>query len=201
MRAAWLVLAIVLGVAAPVSARESAPTVAPAETVESTASTGPESTAPPETYRVRRCGCMGPLAFLFLLAPITLVVVVIALIVRVVRRRSRLRTPGEPVTPLTAEAMARTVIGNTLFTIAASIATIAILAISDEEVLAVLVAWFPITRTLRLAIASRFLRRLERGAAAELHDDLLVANGSYIVVSRRVVRDARMHAVPTSIVR
>lgn len=193
MRVAWLVLAIVLGVAAPVSARESPPQNAPAETVEPASS--------PEQPPVRRCGCGGPFVLLFLLAPVVLVIGALALIVRVARRRRRTRVPGESVPPLAAEAMARTVIGDTLFTIAASIATIAILALANEDVIAVLATWFPITRTLRLMIASRFLRRLERGAVASLHADLLVAGGSYIVVSPRVVHEARARSIPTSIVR
>lgn len=195
MRAAWLVLAIVLGVATPVAARESPPTHAPAETVDLAAS--------PEQRPVRRCGCgaAGALVLLFLLVPVVLVIGTIALIIRAVRRRNRLRMPGETVTPLAAESMTHAVIGGHLFAIAVSVVVIAILKMSDEGALAVLLAWVPFARTIRLAFATRFLRWLERGLPAQLHDNLLAAGGSYIVVPRRIARQAHAHTVPTAILR
>lgn len=153
-----------------------------------------------EHLRDFRCHCgMGTMALLFIGGPVLLVVLAASLLIRALARRRKLQRPGAPVSPLAAEAITRLTIDRKLVVIAVSFAATLLLYFRGDPGWAVVAAWVPVTRVLHLIVLRLFLRTLERGAPAELHGNLLAANGRYIVVARRLARDVQAHSVPAAI--
>ncbi len=146
-----------------------------------------------EPQRRYRCG-MHAMALLFIVFPACLVILAFVLIVGALIRRRALRLPGEPVSPLAAELLARATLERKLLTIAISFAVVLGLYVTGEHLWAGIVAYVPITRLLHVAIIRGFLRIID--GSAELHDNLLAVGGRYIVVPRCLTHDLDSRSVP-----
>lgn len=146
-----------------------------------------------------RCGT-GMIGVL-VLAPIALLGIGIGLLVVYFLRRRRLRLPGEPISPLVAEAIARSVLRRNLVALATGVSAIVGFHAADWYGTAVLVAIVPLTALSRVLASHAILRAIDRGERAELHDTLLAVDDRALPTSNRVISAARQHAVPTSIAR
>jgi hypothetical protein len=140
---------------------------------------------------------------LMLFAATCVIPVAVAVVALSVVRQARFRRPGTPVSPLVAEAMTRRAINDARIMIVVSSAVVAALYVTGDECYAVLVAFIPILRVLRLILAHRFLDYIETHVGpVTLHSNLLAVHcDRYIVVPPSVARGALMHAVPAAISR
>lgn len=143
------------------------------------------------------CGHGFEVLALYLLGiPALAIGLLIAWLVRVASRRSKLAQPGMAVAPLVAERMTRAVINETLLTIALAFTLSMLLYFTEDHAWAAMVAYVPLTRLFHLARARSFLSYLEATVPAQLHDNVLAAASRHLVVPRRIVRDARHHGLP-----
>jgi hypothetical protein len=147
-----------------------------------------------------RCG-IGVTMIFFVLAPIALLGLGIGLLLVFFLRRRALRLPGEPISPLVAEAIARSVLRRNLVALATGLGAIFAFHATEWYGTAVLVAVVPLAAFSRVIASHAILRAIERGERAELHHNLLAVDGRALPTSSRVVDAARQHAVPASIAR
>jgi hypothetical protein len=155
-------------------------------------------------YRGRRHRCgLGVMAFFLVGIPILAIALGLAALLRFVRRRRKLALPGEPISPLVAETMARAVVDAKAYVIAIGLVLSMLLYFSDDPVYALIVAYVPVSRLLHLIRARRFVAMLDTlGIPATLHDGTMLATHTgHIVVPRSIVRDSMRRAVPAAISR
>ena len=144
-----------------------------------------------------RCGT-GVMAMYFVGIPLALIALSILLLVRAALYRRKLKRPGEAVSPLVAETLTRAFIANTLVVLAAGFTLSTLLYVTGDGVYAALVAWIPISRLVRLKVARRLLRRIERQEPAQLHGNMLAALDDFIVIPRSILRSAAHAGVPSA---
>jgi hypothetical protein len=156
---------------------------------------------PIEYHGHRHHGCgMWVVGLLFIGIPAVLIALGIVLLFRRGYRRYKLERPGDEVSPLVAEAMARATLDAKLLTLAIGLVLAMLLYFTDDAFYAFLVAYVPASRILHVVRVRRFLAMLDSlELPATLHDNLLAVHGGYIVVPRSIAREAKRRRVPAAI--
>jgi hypothetical protein len=142
-----------------------------------------------------RCG----LSMIVLVVPgLTVFSLLILLLVRWAIRHHKLKQPGIALSPLAAESMVRATIDHLHIVIVCSLALVLALYFTGDVEYAAMVGWLPVTRLIRLAIARRFLGRLDNEAPVVLHDNLIATFGRYIIVPSGIAHSADQRGVPSA---
>ena len=115
----------------------------------------------------------------------------------IVLRVRRPQTPGEPLSHLVAEVVARAVWRRRLLATGLGIAAaLALHALADDDS-AIVLAIVPFTHLVQLLAAHHIVRRLEHGeTVAERRDSYLYVAGEYLPASARIFDAARCHNLP-----
>jgi len=156
----------------------------------------------PVTYRGHvRCGT--GLMGLVLLVPVVAIGLLISILVISLLRRTRIRnTPGEVISPLLAENVARLVARSYLIKSALGVVAVIVLLGVDHEFSAIIVAPFAFTWLCKLALARAMVSVLDKPVShVERREDWLYADKHILQASRRIFKAAERARVPTSIAR
>ncbi|HSD87729.1 MAG TPA: hypothetical protein VLB44_09445 [Kofleriaceae bacterium] len=156
----------------------------------------------PATYHGHvRCGT--GLMGLVLLVPVVAIGLLISILVISLLRRTRIRnTPGEVISLLLAENVARTVARNYLIKSALGVVAVIVLLGVDHEFSAIIVAPFAVTWLCKLALARAMVSVLDKPVSrVERREDWLYADKHILQASRRIFSAAERARVPTSIAR